>query len=620
MKLQKISENKSNLLALFILFSFISFISSGIIEPDDILPLEISPSYDYLPNKAGTKFVFRFYIPNNLDKDSMPTMRGYGATNGQYIGLRFTPGNRLFNDGEIGHSCNIIRKENNTNIPLNALKYKLTENDAVMYCQIDSYSNEKILLPGYNYKLTITLLSDLQIDIQKLISISIFTCTSPNSIYNQIVDIGTFNHINILPLHNEVNQYNSIANLIPETLSLNYEVETNFGFDVRISFNDWFSWDDYIICLDLPKDQVSADNPIMEISKPASSNIEIPYGDIKNINLESNEKRKYIGFYLDGSTKNYTEGDILLLKFSGLKTKEAGLITDNENDSNGYIGVQIRYRNSYVICSSKKIEFSVSLGNVQFLVKHPESSDDSSYIFDVFKGGAFQIEFTLKTEKNVYNKYIVIKQKNSNTNQRVTFIASSCDFSSFDISSTNFNEIPKCYPIRNRNELDTSEDKSNGIFFYYPYIMKGNIEYKLRVWMFFDECGPEVINADADKKREIIFSLEMFNDIHKNKIAENRFDSSFIFLKEIVTQKGIICYNTHMGEKKYNNGYTFNMNEYSSSDKLLYREYFNWNVFEHYTQSNDETDGEKILKNLFESENLSSKFFYPNKVVNQLND
>ena len=90
-------------------------------------------------------------------------MRGYGATNGQYTGLRFTPENRLFIDGEIEYSWNILRKENNTNIPLIALKYKLTENDVVIYYQIDSYGKEKILLPGYNYKLNITLLSDLQI-------------------------------------------------------------------------------------------------------------------------------------------------------------------------------------------------------------------------------------------------------------------------------------------------------------------------------------------------------------------------------------------------------------------------------------------------------------------------
>ena len=241
MKLQKISGNNNILFVLFILLSLISNIISGIIEPDYILPLEISPSYTETPGKAGTKFVFRFYIPNNLDKDSMPTMRGYGATSGQYIGLRFTSENNLFNTEEIGHSCEILQTENNLNIPLIALNDIKKEN--VIYCQINSYSNEKILLPGFNYKLTITILSDLSIYILKLISITIFTSTSPNSEYNEIIDIGTFNHINIFPLHNEANQYNSVANLIPEasSSSINIGVETNFNFDVRISFNEWFS-------------------------------------------------------------------------------------------------------------------------------------------------------------------------------------------------------------------------------------------------------------------------------------------------------------------------------------------------------------------------------------------
>ena len=611
MKLRKKAINKINIFVIFIIFFLITPISSGIIEPDDILPLEITPSYTDPQGLAGTKFVFRFYIPNYSDKDSMPTMRGYGATNGQYIGLRFTSYNNLFDINEIGHSCEMIQIENNLNISLIALNDEKKKD--VIYCKIDSYSNENIILPGHNYKLTITILKDMTISIQKLISITIFTSTSPNSEENEIIDIGTFNHINILLAHNEVTQSNSVANLIPETSSINIEVETNFNFDVRINFNEWFSWDDYIICIDLPKNQVSADNPVMEITKPSGSNIEVPYGDINSINLESNDKRKFIGFYLDGSTKEYSSGDILLLKFSGLKSKEAGLINEENNSGNGYIGVQIRYRNSYVICASKKIEFIVSLGNVKFTVKHPESSDDGTYTFDVFKGGAFQIEFNLISEKNFYNKYIVIKQKNANVNQRVTFIASSCDFSSFDITSTNFNEIPKCYPIKNRN-FETGEDKSNGIFFYYPYIMRANINYKLRVWMFFDECGPETISSDADKKREIKFSLEIYNDINKNKIAENRFDSNFIFLKEIETDKGITCYNNHMGEKRYNNGYTFNMGDYSTSDKLLYREYFNWNVYGYSSESNEGTDGEKILENLFEIEKgeIKPKFIYTN--------
>ena len=622
MKFQKLFQNKI-IISFFIIISLISQITCGIIVPDDILPLEISPSYENTQGKKGTKFVFRFYIPNNVDKDSMPTMRGYGATNGQYIGLRFTPEatNNLFNTGSVGHTCEIIQTDNNLNISTIALNDKYSTGKNVIYCKIDSYSNEKILLPGYNYKLTITILNDLSTDINNLISITLFTSTAPNSEENDIIDIGTFNHINILRPHTPSNQVNSVATLSPETSGINIEVETDFNFDVRIIFNIWFSWDDYIICLDLPKSQVSADNPVMEIARTSGSSIELPYGDITTVNLESNDKRKFIGFFLDGSNKEYKAGDILLLKFSGFKTKDAGLITEqNTADS---IGIQIRYRNSYVISSSASIPFTVSLGNVQFTVKHPETSDDETYKFDVYKGGAFQIEFNIKTEKNVYNKYIVIKQKNSGTYQRVTFIASSCDFSDFNITSNNFNEIPKCYPIKNRNNIESNSDNYNGIFFYYPYLIRANINYKIRVWMFFDECGPEddVLSYLGDRtKIEIKFSLEMYNDINKNKIAENRFDSNYIFLTEKVTEKGITCYNTYMGEKKYNNGYTFNMNEYSNANKLFYREYFNWNVYDHSSESSADADGERILNNLFESENISPKFIYPNLEENKIKD
>ena len=316
MKSEKKSMNKINIFLLFIIFSIITQIYSGIIEPDDILPLEISPSYTNPPGQAGTKFVFRFYIPNYSDKDSMPTMRGYGATNGQYIGLRFSPVNILSSTEKVVHSCEMIQIENNLNITLIALNDNNEKN--VIYCKIDSYSNENILLPDHNYKLTITILENLESNIKNLISITVFTSTSSNSGENDIIDIGTFNHINILRSHNEASQHNSVANLLPETSSINIEVETNFKFDVRIKFNEWFSWDDYIICIDLPKNQVSADNPVMEITKPAGSNIEIPYGDINSINLESNDKRKFIGFYLDGSTKEYSNGDILLLKLFNL--------------------------------------------------------------------------------------------------------------------------------------------------------------------------------------------------------------------------------------------------------------------------------------------------------------
>ena len=610
MKLKTLIFNKKFILSYLLILSFITNISSGIIEPDDNLPLEIFPPFNQSPKKSGTKFIFRFYIPNYIDKNGIPTTRGYGAANGQYIGIRFTPENSLFARKIKYHECSIIQTDYNINIPLIPLNDENNEN--VIYCKIESYSIENILAPGYNYKLTLTIKDELDAGLDTLISISVFTSTSNNSDENEIIDIGTFNHINIHPLHDKNIQYNSIAVLTPTTPVIENEVESNLNFDVNINFNGWFSWDDYIICINIPKNQVNADNPIMEIDKPLGSSIDIPTGDITTINLESDNERKYIGFFLDNNLKDNSAGDTLLLKFSGMKTKDAGLINEGNGINNAYIGIEIRYRNSYVICASQRITLTVSLKDIKFTVKHPETNDDGSYKFDVYKGGAFQIEFNIKSQKNVYNKYITIKQKESKKGQRVTFIASSCDFSDFNITSNYFNEIPKCNPIKIKNR-ETGKDNSNGIFFFYPYILNANKNYKLRVWMFFDECGSEEDEGTVEKV-EIKFSLEMYNDIHKNKIAEKRFDSAFIFLKETITENGIRCYNTHMGDKKYNNGYLFNMEDYSNEENLLYREYFNWNVFD---KDEEDENGKNILDNLF-SEEFTPKFIYSNNKNRQL--
>ena len=223
-----------------------------------------------------------------------------------------------------------------------------------------------------------------------LFSITLFTSTS-NSTSGEIIDSGTFNHINIFPAHNQNSPQNPIAILDPTNSDLKVEVETNFNFEVKITFRGWFSWDDYVICINLPKNQVNVENPEMTLSRPPSSSIEVPVGIINSINLESKEERKYIGFYMDGSLTENKDGDILLMNFSGFKTKELGLINDDDSTNNNYIGIEIRYRNSYVICASKNINFLVSLGNVKFTIKHPES----------------------------------IKQKDSKQFLRVTFIASS---------------------------------------------------------------------------------------------------------------------------------------------------------------------------------------------------
>ena len=60
-----------------------------------------------------------------------------------------------------------------------------------IYCIINSFDN-------ISNKLTISFLDDIVGNLDDLISITIFTLSSPN--YNKdIFDIDTFNHINIIP-------------------------------------------------------------------------------------------------------------------------------------------------------------------------------------------------------------------------------------------------------------------------------------------------------------------------------------------------------------------------------------------------------------------------------------
>ena len=65
--------------------------------------------------------------------------------------------------------------------------------------------------------------------------------------------------------------------------------------------------------------------------------------------------------------------------------------------------------------------------------------------------------------------------------------------------------------IKNKNSIEGT-DNYNGIFFYYPYVMKADTDYKVRVWMFFDECGPEdseTTSTGVDRtKAEIKFYLD----------------------------------------------------------------------------------------------------------------
>ena len=558
-----------SLLKIIFITILLSKINSGIIIPDPKLPLEISPSYLDPIGKKGTKLTFRFFLPSTTDQNGSPIQIGIGATYLQFIGIKFntfySTDNFDFSSTTIRHSCSLTQLDNSISIPIEST-YSTIYNDIIdselsdssgseevntAYCKIISREPSKVLLPGFNYKLILSLNDDIinegiSLFMNKILSFTVFT-SSKNMPSKDIFDIGNFPNVLIIPKYDTESIINSdiilsLHSLVSTPLAL--EINEEFEFRVTISFNYWFNWENYIICIRYPKDKIEfTSESTMEIIK--TSTTDIPNGNINIHELEEDDDRKVIGFSLDSSFDNFV-GENYELKFSKLLTKNKVCLSTN---SECYIEVFIRYRNSYVICGYSKLFITIDLSNVSLNVIHPETIVNSETnlveeIYDVFQYGAFQIKFTLNIgNKDISNKYIVIKQSNPDNGKHVTFVSPSCDFSS--LGHITMDTIPKCYPISYKNNDPTI---ASGIFFYYPHTFSANNKYEFTVWIFFDECGTKDNEYlfGPNSKTEIKFSLSIYNDIITSNYGESRFDESNLFLNEVVTATGITCYNTYM--------------------------------------------------------------------------
>ena len=639
---------KKGLFKIIFILILLTKVNTGIIIPDPKLPLEISPSYLNPIGKKGTKLTFRFYLPSNSDKNRIPIQIGIGATYLQYIGIKFNTFDNdesfSFSSTTIKHSCSLIQIENSISIPIEAtysttysdpidteLSDSLSAENNIAYCKIISREPSKVFLPGFNYKLILSLSDDIinegtSLYMDKILSFTVFS-SSKNIPSKEIYDIGNFPNVLILPKYNKVvtNSVNlgSVHSLSSSPLEL--DINDNFEFKVTLSFNDWFNWENYIICIRYPKDKIEFNSEsTMEILKVASTNI--PTGNINIHELEEDDDRKVIGFSLDSSYDNFI-GDSYELNFKKLLTKSKVCLSTN---SECYIEVFVRYRNSYVIYGHVKLYISINLNDVTLSVIHPETIVNSETnaiedIYDVFQSGAFQIKFTLNIgDKDISNKYIVIKQSNPGIGKHVTFVSPSCDFSS--LGHITMETIPKCYPILYKNDDPT---KSSGIFFYYPHTFSANNKYEFTVWIFFDECGTKNNQYifGPNSKAEIKFSLSIYNDIITSNYGESRFDESNLFLNDVVTTTGITCYNTYMGKRNYN-GYLFSYDDYTSSqfnyqpksdlltEKMMYREYFDWNI---YSLNAGEFSSNSLLQNLYCDTSSSTSIFNEKYIYSRTN-
>lgn len=584
-------NKKINIFLFIIFFIFPQISKSGLIQPDSSFPLEITPSYDKQPGK-GTILTFKFYIPKGSDINYFPTQFGIGATNGQYLGVEFHHPNVIgFDSNPVRHTCKLTRLSDGREIPLEGkvseMYNTLIAEKNIAYCKVNSLDPSTVIIPGYHYKLVITIVRDIT-DLDKVTSFTVFTASTNNKM-KQIFDRGTFPSVSVLKKADLVNQ--QPVTMTPTETLLSRGINLSFTFKIELLFNEWFSWSDYTFCVRFPTKVIETEGSVTAtlLSIPGASNT-IPLGTFTYLNMEEDASRKTVGFSFNDDNQSF-KGDKMYIEFSGFRSLMRSLYATNPES---YIEIMIRYKNTYEIYSYLKQNIEITSSNVKFTVFHPETKVDSTTgittdEYDIFRGGAWPMKFTFKFVSEISNKYFLIKQSNAGTNRHVTFIASTCDFSRFpqDLFQK-FGMNTKCFPLSYKNNSPTEE---SGIFFYYPGTLQADTEYVLIVWVFFDECGPEDSNLlfdDTKYRAEIKFGLSLYDDIDKTKHGKDRINEDYLFVSQI--ESSIYCYNTYMGEKLYNN-YLFTYSDYANSEteisavtantkeKLFYREYFDWDIY-----------------------------------------
>ena len=592
---------------------------SGLIQPDVAFPLQISPSYNKDAG-TGTVFTFRFFIPRNNDINNFPTQSGKGATKNQYLGIEFYQDTTttLYFDFPNKYTCQLTRLYDNMDIPLKAVPSGAEGN--IAYCQVTSFDPYLVIIPGYHYELVLSIIGETN-SFDNILSFNIFT-SSTNTANRQIFDKGTFPNVFIIK---KASSSNNRITLTPKETTLIRNINLSFDFTIQFTFSEWFSWKDYVICVRFPKKVIDIEGSVSASLSPVTgTSTTLPLGTFSALEMEQDSLRRTVGFIFSDDTHSYKD-DTMNIDFTGFRTLTKSMYDTNPES---YIEIMVRYRNTYVIYSYIQQPIIITASNVLFTVFHPETKVDDTTgiatdVYDIFRGGAWPLKFTIKSDSDISNKYILIKQTNVDSEKHVTFIASSCDFSTFSSANIGFATTPKCYPLSYKNKKSLSEE--SGIFFYYSGTMQANTQYSFIVWVFMDVCGPQDTNLlfdDSKYRAEIKFGLTMYDDIDKTKHGKDRINADYLFVSQV--ESSIWCYNTYMGEKKYND-YMFEYSDYMKSEteysavtsttkeKLLYREYFDWDIFslrENTINSNNlmgnlfATGGEKYLYSKIEDNKI----------------
>jgi hypothetical protein len=479
----------------------------------------------------------------------------------------------------------------------------------ILYCRLDESVNVPLKVGSdIIYTLTIKLTSIKISSTNFLRNISLFTATSNNpekTIIDSIPVLGS------LALYSDSDSINSSTTtpLIIESGS----ISVTSGPSASTSNSILYPHNIFNLSLNIKSNSILAASDHNIIIKFPSEMISSP-SNIKSYALSSTDKLQYSLSPLLDFTKFGQDG-ILLTNINEdlVPNRKFQIVLNNIRVLDSSIDVvkpielYVYYKNTYSVISYHTFTASnlikISKIPLTLTANHPE-------FWDIYRNGAWPITFTFKSTNNLINGgYVVIQQSNtldisSKSGNKLTFIASTCDFSANDSTyfDNSFGGRPSCFPLRmdfNYPNASTSIPyKGSGIFFYIKSL-QANRMYSVTVWAFADICSGSSddsfnpVNGTAAVIPTFTFSIyKNINPLQTNEDRFTKFDdvSKMVILGQSDVNFSGNCFNAKIQSTDASSGVAYSSTDLNkvtvdignipgnTGAVLFYREFYDWQI------------------------------------------
>lgn len=588
-----------NVLAKIFITVILNFLINLYNIKSKIIPDEQNPFLVKYPtiSMKGQKMLFNFKLTSKL-------------FNYNYIAVVF-PVNLNFNT-KANFSCSLFNPKSRQSIVLLAIKSGVDEGNTA-FCQINDASFP-LVESTITYQFALTF-EDINLSANYSNKISLFTASDINKAQRIIFDSNYF--------YSQLAAFNDFTKIINPALSISdikssvtsLVLFTNFDLTVTFTVQTFISKKSLIL-FKFPSIYVS--EPYYCFSEKAAEN------DNMKLALQGNILCKLLAdskdtLVLTGLEEDLPQTRSFKITFRGFNT--LSLKNSDKSDVNLFEAI-VLYSNSYSVLSySAKAIFIIDYVKIsQFQIANNENQE-------IFKGAAWPIKITFTIDTDISTPaYITLQQQDQSDNAKISFLASTCDFSQNPgFVSSNFGDRPKCFPL-SLDKYNYSK-KGNGFVFRVNSLQAKKM-YTIVLFAFPEACGNyNYTTSSGNNISSVTFSfiLTIYSDIKSTEVNEKRifFDTNKIYAITAKTDMSNPCFNSLNMRKEITNKdpdtiYDVSGSSTSVLEKLLYNEIHDYK-FGMYTNTCD-SDSECYFYDLRAAKPFNEGYIYSKNKKKLLNN